>query len=711
LRRTAVVARCPGLLAIQQRSVFKGQKYWRTRLPPKIKRRDAPNEHKNTVGVFHNGRRLPVNISKHFDRYIDVANDSAYHPPFLVHDYVMDTSDYILEPFNAGKGVVMNRPHVLNSFDFNGIDHFSGIVKKYMHEPAAGTVTFLKARGTTWSSGTNFIEILQNLDTPEGRKKIFSHFRKIYKTIHHVHNGPSILCPFVDGLCMGSAASFVANCKTNATGPKADLCWPETSIGFHPDAGACHILSTLPFGIGEWMALTGSRLVGNSIVKAGLGSYSFTEEFIQAMQIYIDEYPRAGVEEGHTILRHMGGIVSDPFELLPYLEVMEKCFVKKTMPEVFAALEKEAPTNDWAKRQLEKLKTKSPLSLVITLEAINRARTKSINYVLRQDFRLTTRFLDSHDFREGVQKLVVDGGKNGQPKWEHKDVSEVTQTTIEAFFAPTGNEDTEFIIDGHDSKENLEKQLANVRDDLHWFINGTRAPKQKDKLNPGLTEREIAEASFLSNRQASVRVEDVLSDRGYTPPNYLKHGEVALMRNFKKRHYNGSPILKQEGPAAFAKFQQMEEIDADLVMSQERPVSPNGFWRGRNDIYDCFNKLTTYFNVIQHSYPKHDSIIRNRTVSEETHSKVEEDIYQKEVDVFGEEEDEIGDLGLFPEKNMRFPPGVDVPKNLDEARKVDFSDDDYSTAPEDSGPDDCRLNTFKNVYVKEDHAARWDSEF
>lgn len=44
------------------------------------------------------------------------------------------------------------------------------------------------------------IEILQCKDTPEGRKKIFSYYRKLYGTIHSVHNGESILCPFVDGV-------------------------------------------------------------------------------------------------------------------------------------------------------------------------------------------------------------------------------------------------------------------------------------------------------------------------------------------------------------------------------------------------------------------------------------------------------------------------------------------------------------------------------
>jgi len=395
LRRQLCVGSPANALFVQKRNLFKGIKHYKTRLPPKIKKREAPNEHKNTVGVFHSGERLPANLTKHYDRKVDVINNSEYHPPFLFHDYMMDTSDYLLEPFNAGKAVVMNRLHVMNSLDFNGIDQFSGLVKKYMNEPEASSVTFLKSQGNAvWSTGTNFIEILQNLDSAAGRKKIFSYYRKLYKTIHHVHNGESILCPFINGLTLGSAASFAVNCTFTATGSKADLCWPETSFGFHPDAGAVHILNTLPRGIGEWMALTGSRLTGNSIVRAGLASWSYTEDMLQAMQEFMDQHKYVGAKEGAKILEMYGGMVSDPFELLPHLDTMSKCFEdKESVPEIMSALEEAAKTDDWAKRQLAKLKTKSPLSLVITLEAINRSRKLSINRVLRQDFRLTTRFL------------------------------------------------------------------------------------------------------------------------------------------------------------------------------------------------------------------------------------------------------------------------------------------------------------------------------
>ena len=44
------------------------------------------------------------------------------------------------------------------------------------------------------------VDILRSLEDDEGRSKIFAYFRQLYKMIYHLHNGSSLLCPFVDGL-------------------------------------------------------------------------------------------------------------------------------------------------------------------------------------------------------------------------------------------------------------------------------------------------------------------------------------------------------------------------------------------------------------------------------------------------------------------------------------------------------------------------------
>lgn len=132
--------------------------------------------------------------------------------------------------------------------------------------------------------------------------------------------------------------------------------------------------------------------------KAGLGSYTFTEDLVQAMQRFLDDHKYTGPDAGIRVLEMNSGLHTSPFELLPHLSIIKRCFTKDTVPQIMKALEKESKTSDWAAKQLEKLKKKSPLSLVITLEAFHRAKESSINQVLLQDFRLTTRFLVNNIF-------------------------------------------------------------------------------------------------------------------------------------------------------------------------------------------------------------------------------------------------------------------------------------------------------------------------
>ena len=48
---------------------------------------------------------------------------------------------------------------------------------------------------------------------------------------------------------------------------------PETSIGFFPDVGGSYFLPRLPGKLGTYLALTGRRLKGLDIVKAGIATH------------------------------------------------------------------------------------------------------------------------------------------------------------------------------------------------------------------------------------------------------------------------------------------------------------------------------------------------------------------------------------------------------------------------------------------------------
>jgi enoyl-CoA hydratase len=65
---------------------------------------------------------------------------------------------------------------------------------------------------------------------------------------------------------VGSAASCSIVSQSNVATENTILAWPETELGFFPDAGATWKLSRLPCHIGTYLALTGCRIEGQNAV-------------------------------------------------------------------------------------------------------------------------------------------------------------------------------------------------------------------------------------------------------------------------------------------------------------------------------------------------------------------------------------------------------------------------------------------------------------
>jgi hypothetical protein len=53
---------------------------------------------------------------------------------------------------------------------------------------------------------------------------------------------------------------------------------------------------------------------------------------------------------------------------------------------------------------------------------------------MRLEYRLVRRFLEGHDFREGVRALLVD--KDRRPGWRPQRLADVSDAMVEAYFAP-----------------------------------------------------------------------------------------------------------------------------------------------------------------------------------------------------------------------------------------------------------------------------------
>lgn len=50
-------------------------------------------------------------------------------------------------------------------------------------------------------------------------------------------------------------------------------CLPSTVIGIFPDVGSAYVLSRLPGGLGQYLALTGARLRIDDLLHCGLATH------------------------------------------------------------------------------------------------------------------------------------------------------------------------------------------------------------------------------------------------------------------------------------------------------------------------------------------------------------------------------------------------------------------------------------------------------
>jgi hypothetical protein len=89
---------------------------------------------------------------------------------------------------------------------------------------------------------------------------------------------------------------------------------------------------------------------------------------------------------------------------------------------------------EWAKGTLQQLQVQSPTSLAATYRHLRSAKGKSLEDVLKTDYRLSQHLIDGHDFREGIRAFVID--RDEKPAWQPAEQREVTEAALDALFAP-----------------------------------------------------------------------------------------------------------------------------------------------------------------------------------------------------------------------------------------------------------------------------------
>ncbi|GJN17651.1 hypothetical protein PR202_gb04737 [Eleusine coracana subsp. coracana] len=146
-------------------------------------------------------------------------------------------------------------------------------LEKWEKDDEAKLVIF-KGAGRAFSAGGDLKMFYEGKSDDSCLEVVY----RMYWLCYHIHTYKKTMVALVNGLVMGGGAAMVAPLKFAVVTEKTVFATPEASVGLHTDCSFSYIHSRLPEYLGEYLALTGSRLNAKEMISIGLATHFVSSE-------------------------------------------------------------------------------------------------------------------------------------------------------------------------------------------------------------------------------------------------------------------------------------------------------------------------------------------------------------------------------------------------------------------------------------------------
>ncbi|HET9126497.1 MAG TPA: enoyl-CoA hydratase/isomerase family protein [Propionibacteriaceae bacterium] len=314
----------------------------------------------------------------------------------------MDRREVRFEVHEGVGYVELGRPRTINALTADMLLQIDLVLSAWATDPAVDEVQLTGVGERGFCSGADVRLLRAMVLTDPDRAVRF--FEREYAVNALIAEYPKPVTALMRGITMGGGLGLAQHATQRVATPDLRWAMPETTIGFFPDVGVLYELSRLPGEVGTYLALTGVSIDAASAKWAGL---------VDRIDAPAPRFP------SHCALSAARWWI-------------DECFVGDDPGLIVHRLE--THWFDRARAAGALLRTKSPLAVSLSLEAIRRARRlHSVREVLAQDLALARNLLWETDFVEGVRAQVVD--KDRSPRWWHARVEDVPRDLVLGKFA------------------------------------------------------------------------------------------------------------------------------------------------------------------------------------------------------------------------------------------------------------------------------------
>ncbi|CAD6212136.1 unnamed protein product [Miscanthus lutarioriparius] len=348
-----------------------------------------------------------------------------------------DSDQILVEANGFTRTLILNRPKQLNALSSAMI---MGLLKCFTAYEKDNGVKLLIMKGNrrAFCAGGDVAAVVRSIHK-DSWKYGADFFRNEFLLNYIIATYTKPQVSLLTGIVMGGGAGVSLHGRFRVATDNTVFAMPETALGLFPDIGASYFLSRLPGFYGEYVALAGARLDGGEMLACGLATH-----FVHSNRLLLLEESLKKVDTSNTFA--VCGII-DQFAQQPSLkessslnrlEIINKCFSKRTVEEIISALELEAANlaDEWVATTIQSLKKASPTSLKISLRSIREGRTQTVGECLQREYRMVCHVMRgdfSRDFFEGCRAILIDKDRN--PKWMPPRLEQVHDEAVEQYFS------------------------------------------------------------------------------------------------------------------------------------------------------------------------------------------------------------------------------------------------------------------------------------
>ncbi|XP_009993556.1 PREDICTED: 3-hydroxyisobutyryl-CoA hydrolase, mitochondrial [Chaetura pelagica] len=318
------------------------------------------------------------------------------------------TGEVLLEKKGGAGIITLNRPKALNALNLSMIQQIYPQIKTWEQDPETFLIIIKGTGGKAFCAGGDIRAITDAGKVGDRLAQDF--FRGEYTLNNAIGTCKKPYVALIDGITMGGGVGLSVHGHFRVATEKTLFAMPETAIGLFPDVGGGYFLPRLSGKMGYYLALTGFRLKGRDVLKAGIATHFVESEKLPALEKDLIALKSPSKENIADLLNsyHVKSKVDQEknFVLDEHMEKINSLFSADSMEEIVKKLKQDG--SPFATKQLEVM--------------------SSIYLIWK-----------GHDFYEGVRAVLID--KDQSPRWKPAALEEVSDEFVDNCFKPLGNND------------------------------------------------------------------------------------------------------------------------------------------------------------------------------------------------------------------------------------------------------------------------------